>query len=96
MTTSVKVSFFFGIVVRRSALKERGIDLSRVLSLLETQAPYDAGADLLSFGPHFGPEARDTFVRRLQEIGLEYFDDFVDLELDHPEWLGFRAELTKP
>ncbi len=91
----VRVDFLsFGIVVRRAALAERGLDMTLVLRAMN-EKPLDADTQLLSFGPHFGREACDEYIRRLQELGLSYVDDFFELAWDHPDWLDFSARLKE-
>lgn len=85
---SVRVSTHFGIVIRRRALSRRSIDMTGILSLMEAGGPYDEDAELLSFGPHFGEEAADVFIRRLKEVGLEYAEDFFLYSGEVPEWCG--------
>lgn len=63
---------------------------------LETAGPSAEDAELLSFGPSFGREACDEFIRRLESIGLAYVDDFFDLALNHPSWLKFSAHYERP
>ena len=88
---SVRVSTHFGIVVRKRALGRLQIDESELLALMETQEAYDADPELLSFGPHFGEEAAEEFVRRLKNIGLEYAEDFFRVSADVPEWCGMSC-----
>ena len=56
-----------------------------------TQAPLDSNERLASFGPHFGQEALDEFLRRLSAAGLAYFDDFIEFSGVWPEWCRFKA-----
>lgn len=54
---------------------------------METEHPLDENESLVSFGPHFGGEAASEFIKRLEELGLVYFNDFFDIPgLDLPEW----------
>ena len=88
----VRASPDFGIVVRMSSLEVRGISLSALCATMETSAPYDENDRLLSFGPHFGPEAADTLTKRLMAHGLRYPDDFC-VAPDMPAWaVAFLAE----
>jgi hypothetical protein len=43
---------------------------------MEQSPPLDISDDIVSFGPSFGGEAADEFVKRLTAAGLEYLDDF--------------------
>jgi hypothetical protein len=91
--SGISVTPQFGIVVRRAAMRERGIELRDVLEALEADAPLDSDEHLLSFGPSFGEEAGDEFVRRLQMLGLDYVDDFFVFFVDVPSWCRFQAYL---
>jgi len=51
--SSVIVTSEFGLIVRRTALVERRIDLRDLFTAVEVGEPLDSGEDLLSFGPHF-------------------------------------------
>lgn len=93
---SVEVTFSYGLVIRQRALVARGVSRSQLLEALETDSPSAEDSELLSFGPSFGPEACDEFVRRLESIGLAYLDDFFDLALNHPSWLKFSAHYERP
>ncbi|WKA26486.1 hypothetical protein [Bradyrhizobium roseum] len=81
----------FGLIVRRSALVERQVDLQDLFAVMEVGEWFDASDDLLSFGPHFGHEALITIVSRLIELGLVYFDDFFEFCGDYPPWCAFRG-----
>ena len=88
----IEVTFSHGLVIQRSALDAHGITRAQVLEALEAGCPLAENEDLMSFGPSFGQEACDEFVRRLESLGLVYFDDFFDLPLSHPDWLKFSAD----
>jgi hypothetical protein len=68
------------------ALVEKDIALHIVLAAMELSEPLDSNSDLLAFGPCFGKEAQGAFARRLIELGLAYFDDFVEFTADVPSW----------
>ena len=92
----IRVTFEHGIVIRKAALRRTRIDREQLLSAFESQAPFSENDDLVVFGPSFGSEACDEFIRRLKDLGLQHVDDFFELEFDHPEWLSFSAQLAKP
>ncbi|MCY1213296.1 hypothetical protein D3C87_869470 [compost metagenome] len=93
---SIEVTFSYGLVIRQSALIARGITRAQVLEVLEADRPMAEDRELLSFGPSFGGEACDEFVRRLESLGLVYVDDFFGLTLSHPDWLKFSASYDNP
>ena len=84
----VRISTQFGIVLRKKSLQRLGLDLPKILALMESSDPYDEDDELISFGPHFGQEAADELIRRLKDVGLEYPDDFFEFSADVPEWCG--------
>ena len=88
---SIQVSSEYGIIVRRPALAERGVSWADLLSALEVSVPLDSNESLASFGPHFGREAVDEFLRRLTRLGLVYFDDFFEFSGEWPLWCKFKA-----
>ncbi len=79
-----------GIVVRLAALAARGVSRENLVQVMGNP-PLDEDSQLISFGPHFGGEACDEYIRRLKGLGLRHVDDFFELQWDHPEWLGFDA-----
>lgn len=88
---TVAITFEYGIVIRRAALSRRSVALEVVLTALEIGAWLGEDPDLLSTGASFGQEACDGLIKRLEALGLIYFDDFVDLSFVHPSWLKFSA-----
>ncbi|WP_282298159.1 hypothetical protein [Stenotrophomonas sp. PS02289] len=89
--SSIAVTAFHGIVVRKDALRAKCIPVADVLHALEATAPLDEDGELLSFGPSFGEEALHEFIRRLEALGLDYFTDYCTISADIPEWCALRA-----
>ncbi len=89
----VHVSTDFGIVIRRAALDEHGIDMPALLKVMETGEPFDQDNQLVSFGPHFGGEAAREFMKRLEALGLEYAKDFDDFGIIVPDWVDLYVGL---
>ena len=85
----IRVTSEYGIVVRRASLKERRVPWDKLLDALEATAPLDANDQIVSFGPHFGRDALDTFIGRLSGMGLQYVDDFFEFSGDFPSWCAF-------
>lgn len=90
---TIKATGEFGLIIRRDALQERQVSFEAILEAMEAVEPLDSNDELLSFGPSFGQEALDVFVRRLIAIGLVYFDDFFEFVGMFPTWCEFRASL---
>ena len=87
---SVLATSEYGLVLRRKALEQKGVDYADVLKALESQKPLDQNGELITFGPSFGEEAMSEFASRLQNLGLTFIDDFFCLSFDLPEWCGIR------
>ncbi|WP_445656599.1 hypothetical protein [Achromobacter sp. NCFB-sbj8-Ac1-l] len=85
----------YGIVIRRQALESQSVTIDRLLTVLEFEAPLDNSTDLVSFGPCFGGEAADEFIRRLEMLGLRYVDDFFVFSGEFPPWCKFKVGLEK-
>ena len=92
---SIRITGEFGLIIRREALRERGVSMELLLSAVDSTAPLDMDDRLISFGPSFGEEALNEFTRRLAELGLVFYDDFFDVIFDSPSWCSFRAELDE-
>jgi hypothetical protein len=92
---AVRISEHFGIVVRMGSLHDRGVSRDQLLEQMECDHPLDEDDNLMSFGPHFGGEAAQEFIRRLQELGMEYGDDFFEIEQLLPEWCELYGEENK-
>lgn len=92
--TSIRVSAEFGIVVRRASLDQRNIEIDLVYQCMDTSSPLGLNDELISFGPSFGVEAQREFIRRLETIGLVYYEDFFDVKVDRPAWCEFLVALA--
>jgi hypothetical protein len=90
----INVTHEYGLVVRKDALLERGVSLENLLVVMKAGAPLDSDDRLISFGPSFGQEALDGLIRELQDLGLQYFDDFIDVAGDYPAWCRFKVGYT--
>lgn len=88
----VKVSFEFGIVLRKSALAEKSVSRTDILKVFDTTEPLGESEGLLTFGPHFGVEAVQNFTQKLEGLGLKYWDDYFEAVFDHPEWCSFSVD----
>ena len=87
-----KVSSDYGIALREAALESAGITLPQLNDLFETDAPFDRGGGVISFGPHFGGEAAAEFARRLEAAGLRLPEDFFVFDALVPEWVQIAAK----
>jgi len=87
----VRISSDFGLVLRKAALRERGVALADVLEAMEVREPLAGDDDLLSFGPHFGGEAADVFSARLEGLGFVYVDDYFVFAEPFPQWCSLHV-----
>ena len=92
-TRHVHTSSEYGNVIRRAALQEKSVLRSTLVSEMESE-PNDENPSLPSFGPHFGGEAADAFMRRLERLGLAFHDDFFIFQGDFPAWCSFSVALA--
>ena len=81
----------YGLVVRKDSLRERGVSFEMLLAVMKTDAPLDSDDRLISFGPSFGQEALDGLIEGLSGLGLHYFDDFIEVVGNYPEWCRFKV-----
>lgn len=87
----VIVNFQFGLLIRKAALTEKNLSVDAIFTALEVRAANDENEEFLSFGPHFGVEAVQGLTDLLSGLGLQYWDDFFETTLDHPDWCQFYA-----
>lgn len=76
-----------GLVIRKQALADKGLELPTLLDAMDGVSLLGQDDRLLSFGPIFGADAMATLQSWLRTLGLEYVDDFVELELLLPAGL---------
>lgn len=90
--TSIQLQTGYSIVIRRRSLPERSLSLDQLLAVMDATRAYSENDDLLAFGPTFGLEALNEFIRLLSSLGLKYWEDFYEFKEDLPPWCAFRAE----
>ncbi len=93
MKKPIKISFEFGIVIRKDAIKTKHIAKEKITEVFEGEKPLDESDVLLSYGPHFGADAMEELGKRLSKLGLEYIDDFFYFQGDFPDWAEFSVNL---
>ena len=93
MRNPIKVTFEFGIVIRKDAIEKKNISREKVTAVFEGDKPLDESEVLLSYGPHFGLEAMEELGKRLSKLGLEYIDDFFYFQGDFPDWAAFSVNI---
>lgn len=86
---NIPISGEYEIVIRVEALKERGVTREQIMECMECQKPKSESASLWLFGPHFGGEAAEELAARLRALGLEYWDDYIEINIVTPAWIEF-------
>jgi hypothetical protein len=82
----MKVSKDFGIVIRRDAIVQKGINLISLMKEFNFAKNYDDSLEFISLGPFYGGDNADDCMRSLELLGLVYIDDFFILEGYFPDW----------
>jgi hypothetical protein len=95
MSSVVKVTNHFGLVINKLSLTKKSIDLNTIKTKVFESAPLDENDDLISYGPHFGGEEMKVYEDRLKKLGLEYVDDYFDFSNDYPGWLNIFVGLKE-
>ncbi|MGO9986641.1 MAG: hypothetical protein ACLPIX_20815 [Rhodomicrobium sp.] len=92
---SIKVTPEYGLIIRRASLEARAVSYDQLLIALHVKHPLDQDQYLISFGPSFGQEALSEFIKRLEGLGLVYWDDFFEFKGDYPSWCEFEANFPQ-
>ena len=87
----ISVTNEYCIVIRCNSIKNIGLSEDDISKILEFDNPLDSNCDIVSYGPSFGMEASDEFIKRLEHIGLLYIDDFFIFYGDFPQWCDFKV-----
>jgi hypothetical protein len=90
--TYVRASGGIDLIIRLAALREKSIDLSILMAALESDGILGRNSTLIMFGPIFGEDVLNTLIGRLQALGLSYVDDFIELNVDIPDWLEIAVD----
>jgi hypothetical protein len=90
--SSIEITPEYGLIIRKLSLTERSVSLNQLLETMQTSTALSEDEYLISFGPSFGQEALNTFRKRLEALGLVYWNDFCEFSGDYPFWCGFRAQ----
>lgn len=82
------------LVIRRKALAKLCLCHNDLNNLLEFDLPKGETDNLLVYGPYFDYESLEEVCRRLDQFGLQYWDDYFDLKEDIPDWMSLA--LSEP
>ena len=82
------------LVIRRKALEKFCRSHNDLNNLLEFDLLKGETDKLLVYGPYFDYESLGEVCRRLDQLGLQYWDDYFDLKEDIPDWISL--DLSEP
>lgn len=82
----------YSLVINLTRVSTKGLPIERILSSLGKIVISKAEDGLLVISPIFGREAIDSLASQLQAEGLEYFDDFIEIEQTLPDWCRLNIE----
>lgn len=80
------------LAIRRDAFELAGLTretLDRVLAL--TDEEFRVEGPLIALGPLPAPDDVPNVIEMLEDAGLVYFDDFMEIPGGFPEWLTLYA-----
>jgi len=75
------------IVLRKECLKKLEKSDKELAKLLAFSKPHGETDKICIYGPYFDFESLQEVSNRLCKCGLEYWDDFIELKEDMPDWM---------
>ena len=83
----------FSILIRKAALSEKRIERGALFTVMNCNSPCHEDKNFLTFGPRFTHETVDKTIKGLIKMGLDYWDDFFEVQIDYPEWYKSPAKM---
>ena len=80
------------LAIRRDAFERTGLSrdtLDRILALTDDE--FRVEGQLIVLGPLPAPDDVPNVIEMLEDAGLVYFDDFMEIPGGFPEWLVLYA-----
>ncbi len=80
------------LAIRREAFEQAGLSrdtIDRVLALTDDE--FRMEGSLIAIGPLPAPDDVPDIIDMLEDAGLVYFDDFMEIPGGFPEWLVLYA-----
>jgi hypothetical protein len=80
------------LLIRAEAYERAGLSRARIDDLLTlTDEEFRVERGLIAVGPIFDTAALEALIDALEQLGLEYYEDFFELSGVWPEWLRLFA-----
>lgn len=77
------------LLIRREAFERAELTRASIDSWLNlTPEEFRVEGGVIAIGPIYDEDALGTLVVALEEKGLVYFDDLIEMSGNLPEWLG--------
>ena len=77
------------LLLRRHAFEQAALTRESIDSWLNlTPEEFRVEGGVIAVGPIYDEDALGTLVAALEEKGLVYFDDMIEMSGNLPEWLG--------
>lgn len=88
----ITVHMWHDVLIRKASLAERNVSRESLLKVAGWNKIRHEDDDLITIPARWpGVEGLEDTVRDLQRLGLEYWDDFVEVKGDFPDWCGLSA-----
>ena len=85
------------LLLRRQAFEQAQLTRTSVDTWLNlTAEEFRVEGGVIAIGPIYDEDALGTLVAALEEQGLVYFDDMIEMSGNLPEWLGVWVGAAKP
>jgi hypothetical protein len=80
------------LLIRTAAYERVELSRARIDELLTlTDEEFRVEAGVIVIGPVYDTEALGSLIDGLENLGLEYYDDFFELSGGWPDWLRIYA-----
>jgi hypothetical protein len=80
------------LLIRREAFEKAGLQrVSFDTRFNLTPEEFRVEGQLIAIGPLVGEDSVTGIIEELEAVGLVYFDDFVEMSGNWPEWLAVRV-----
>jgi hypothetical protein len=80
------------MLMRRSAFERLGLARAHFDARYNLTADeFRVEGDLIAIGPLYDEEALGALTAELESLGLVYFEDFVEMSGNWPQWLSIFA-----